>query len=72
MLSQLKFKSVIIDALMKGSVILYTVCEEHVDEALDTVVDEEDKIPMFELLTDEEKLSTVCNFCKAPAKYKIY
>lgn len=57
---------------MKGSVRLYTVCEEHVDEALDTVVDEEDKIPMFEHLTDEEKLSTECNFCKAPAKYKIY
>lgn len=59
------------DIQLKGRIRLYTVCKEHVDEALDMIVDEEERIPQLELLKEEE-LSTTCTFCKEAAVYKVH
>ncbi|RXJ02806.1 CxxH/CxxC protein [Anaerobacillus alkaliphilus] len=50
---------------------MYYCCEEHVDLALDIVVDETELAPVMEKLEQEIQLSTVCNFCDQQAIYKI-
>lgn len=44
-------------------------CEEHVEIALDTIVDEFETFPVLLKLTEE--LSTTCEYCQKPAVYFV-
>ncbi|MCT8139999.1 CxxH/CxxC protein [Anaerobacillus sp. CMMVII] len=50
---------------------MYYCCEEHVDLAIDIVVDERELAPIMEKIDPEKKLSTTCNFCTEKAIYQI-
>lgn len=50
---------------------MYYACEEHIELALDVVVDEKEAAPIINKLTDEQTLSTTCSFCKNKATYSI-
>lgn len=45
-------------------------CEEHVDLAIDTVVDEFETFPILSKIS-EEQLSTTCEYCQNPAIYVV-
>lgn len=45
-------------------------CEEHVDIALDSIVDELGAIPQFTNI-DVDNLSTPCEYCEKPAIYIV-
>lgn len=47
------------------------VCDEHIELAIDVMVDEEEIAPEVEKLTDDEKLSTTCEYCKNNAIYVV-
>ncbi|MCM3716695.1 CxxH/CxxC protein [Halalkalibacter oceani] len=49
----------------------YYACHDHIDIALDTVVDEHESAPIMTALTEQETLSTACSFCEKTAKYKV-
>ncbi|UII55929.1 CxxH/CxxC protein [Cytobacillus spongiae] len=46
-------------------------CEEHVEVALDTIVDEYETFPQLAKIEEEEKLSTTCEYCRNPATYVV-
>ena len=46
-------------------------CETHIDHALDMHVAETGDFPMMDLLTEEQKLSTVCSYCEEQATYIV-
>lgn len=46
-------------------------CKEHVEMALDIVVDEHETAPILTEITDEYKLSTACEYCKNQAVYMV-
>ena len=46
-------------------------CKEHVELALDVVVDEYEVAPVLRELSDEEKLSTGCEYCDEMATYIV-
>ncbi|WP_141430709.1 CxxH/CxxC protein [Bacillus sp. 03113] len=46
-------------------------CAEHVDIAIDTVVDEYETFPRLEKIEEDEKLSTPCGYCENPAVYMV-
>ncbi|MEH7345872.1 CxxH/CxxC protein [Bacillus sp. JJ1532] len=46
-------------------------CDEHVDIAIDTIVDEYETFPMLTKISDEEKLSTPCEYCRNQAIYLV-
>ncbi|WP_246589376.1 CxxH/CxxC protein [Desertibacillus haloalkaliphilus] len=46
-------------------------CVEHVEIAIDEVVDEYHTAPVVEKLTEESVLSTSCSFCSKQALYRI-
>jgi CxxH/CxxC protein (TIGR04129 family) len=46
-------------------------CEEHVELAIDVIVDEEEVAPEINLLTENEKLSTTCEYCQKEAIYVV-
>ena len=46
-------------------------CETHIDHALDMHVAETEEFPMMEMLSEEEKLSTVCSYCESKATYIV-
>ncbi|WP_075983337.1 CxxH/CxxC protein [Bacillus massilinigeriensis] len=46
-------------------------CEEHVDIALDTIVDEYETFPNLSKIEEENKLSTTCEYCQNPAVYVV-
>ncbi|MGM9924715.1 MAG: CxxH/CxxC protein [Bacillus sp. (in: firmicutes)] len=46
-------------------------CKEHVELALDVVVDEHEVAPVLRELTEEEKLSTGCEYCNEQAVYVV-
>ena len=50
---------------------MYYCCENHIELAIDMIVDEEEVAPIMEKLELEERLSTVCNYCAEKAIYKI-
>lgn len=50
---------------------MYYCCEEHVELALDIIVDETELAPVMEKLDEEKQLSTKCTFCEEQARYKI-
>lgn len=45
-------------------------CEEHVDLAIDTIVDEFETFPMLSKVEGEE-LSTACEYCQNTAVYVV-
>ncbi|MGZ4159432.1 MAG: CxxH/CxxC protein [Neobacillus sp.] len=45
-------------------------CEEHVEIALDTIVDEFETFPLLTKL-DVDNLSTTCEYCQNPATYIV-
>lgn len=46
-------------------------CKTHADHALDVVTADRQTYPIFEELTEEEKLSTKCEYCEEPATYVV-
>jgi len=56
---------------IKGEKKMIYSCAEHVDIAIDTVVNEHETFPILEQVSDEEKLSTTCEYCKNPAIYMV-
>lgn len=46
-------------------------CKEHVELALDVVVDEYEVAPVLKELSEEEKLSTACEYCSEQAIYMV-
>ncbi|WNF37179.1 CxxH/CxxC protein [Bacillaceae bacterium IKA-2] len=50
---------------------MYYCCEEHVELAIDMIVDEEEKAPIMEKLNAGKELSTLCTFCTETAIYKL-
>ncbi|GIN21979.1 CxxH/CxxC protein [Siminovitchia fordii] len=46
-------------------------CKEHVELALDIVVDEQETAPVLEKLKTESELPTPCKYCKNPAEYIV-
>jgi CxxH/CxxC protein (TIGR04129 family) len=45
-------------------------CEEHVDIALDTIVDEQETFPILSKI-DGDNLSTTCEYCHKTAIYVV-
>ncbi|MCM2676420.1 CxxH/CxxC protein [Alkalicoccobacillus plakortidis] len=50
---------------------MYYACDEHIELALDVVVDENEVFPVMEKLTQEQALSTTCSFCEKQAIYSV-
>lgn len=46
-------------------------CLEHVELALDVIVDEYEVAPKLRELSEEEKLSTTCEYCQNKAVYVV-
>ncbi len=46
-------------------------CEEHVELALDVIVDECETAPIMEKLQTEGDLSTACEYCRNVAAYLV-
>ncbi|MGM0843370.1 MAG: CxxH/CxxC protein [Bacillota bacterium] len=46
-------------------------CIEHVELAMDIIVDEYEVAPKLEQLTVENKLSTICEYCENTAEYIV-
>ena len=46
-------------------------CAEHVDIAIDSVVNEYETFPILEQISEEKKLSTTCEYCKNNAIYIV-
>ncbi|MBS4189864.1 CxxH/CxxC protein [Bacillus sp. FJAT-49705] len=46
-------------------------CEEHIDIAIDTVVDEHETFPILTKISEGEKLSTTCEYCRNSAVYLV-
>lgn len=46
-------------------------CEEHIDIAIDTIVDDYETFPNLTKVTEEEKLSTICEYCQNKAIYMV-
>jgi CxxH/CxxC protein (TIGR04129 family) len=47
------------------------VCAEHVDLAIDIIVDEHEIAPEIREIKEEEKLSTTCEYCQNRAIYVV-
>lgn len=50
---------------------MYYCCEEHVELAIDMIVDEEEKVPLMDKLEAKKQLSTLCTFCAEKAIYQL-
>lgn len=46
-------------------------CETHINQALDMFVAETEQFPILELLTEEQQLSTGCDYCEQKAIYIV-
>ncbi|WP_412459210.1 CxxH/CxxC protein [Alkalihalobacillus trypoxylicola] len=49
----------------------HIACSEHVELAMEMIIDEEETAPNIEILTNQHDLSTDCEFCQNPAKYIV-
>ncbi|MBM7645502.1 CxxH/CxxC protein (TIGR04129 family) [Scopulibacillus daqui] len=47
------------------------VCLEHVELALEEVVDNYQTAPVIEKINNEKDLSTTCEYCKKTAEYIV-
>lgn len=46
-------------------------CEMHIDHALDMFVAEQEDFPIMDKLSNDEKLSTKCDYCEEQAAYIV-
>ncbi|WP_100332663.1 CxxH/CxxC protein [Bacillus xiapuensis] len=46
-------------------------CNDHVELALDVIVDEYETFPVLRKLKEEEKMSTACEYCRKEAEYMV-
>lgn len=46
-------------------------CETHINRALDEFVAKEETFPSMEPITEDEKLSTTCDYCEALPVYLV-
>lgn len=46
-------------------------CQTHIDHALDMFVAEQNTFPIMTELSDEEKLSTKCDYCDDASIYLV-
>lgn len=46
-------------------------CKSHVEHGLDVFVAETESYPILTELSNEEKLSTICDYCKEQALYLV-
>ncbi|WP_100374306.1 CxxH/CxxC protein [Bacillus sp. FJAT-45037] len=46
-------------------------CEEHIELAMDVIVDEHEAAPIIEKTDQETQISTTCSFCEKTAIYSI-
>ena len=56
--------------MIEGEKNMIYCCEEHVDLAIDTVVDEFETFPLLSKVASEE-LSTDCEYCRNSAVYIV-
>ena len=56
---------------MNGDENVIYCCTEHVDMALDDVVDEHEVAPKLEKLESVENSSVTCGYCGKPAVYMV-
>ncbi|MGO4889052.1 CxxH/CxxC protein [Anaerobacillus sp. MEB173] len=57
--------------LKKGVDNMYSCCAEHVELAIDQIVDEYEVAPVVEMISEENQLSTTCSFCENEAIYIV-
>ncbi|WP_249414109.1 CxxH/CxxC protein [Alteribacter keqinensis] len=50
---------------------MYFSCSEHIDMAIEDIVDYYALPPKIDKLTEEEQLSTACKYCDSKALYRI-
>ncbi|WP_082394286.1 CxxH/CxxC protein [Bacillus sp. JCM 19034] len=50
---------------------MYYACEEHIELALDIVVDETENPPIVDKIEQQQKQSTTCSFCKNEPVYTV-
>ncbi|MDQ0271931.1 CxxH/CxxC protein [Cytobacillus purgationiresistens] len=46
-------------------------CEEHIEVAIDTIVDEYETFPKLTKVSDVDNLTTTCEYCQKPAIYIV-
>ncbi|MDE3840451.1 CxxH/CxxC protein [Bacillus methanolicus] len=46
-------------------------CEEHVELALDVIVDDYETAPVLTKISDEKQLLITCGYCEKPAVYIV-
>lgn len=46
-------------------------CKSHVEHGLDVFVAETESYPILTELSNDEKLSTICDYCEEPALYLV-
>jgi CxxH/CxxC protein (TIGR04129 family) len=46
-------------------------CNEHVELAMDIIVDEHETYPILNKISEDNQLSTSCEYCKNPAIYIV-
>ena len=46
-------------------------CEEHVELALDVIVDEYETAPTLKIIKEEDEISTTCEYCRNQAVYIV-
>jgi CxxH/CxxC protein (TIGR04129 family) len=56
---------------MRGEKRMIYACLDHVELALEAVMDETQSAPQLEKVDDVQKLSTACDYCKNLAIYVV-
>ncbi|XKE67320.1 CxxH/CxxC protein [Jeotgalibacillus malaysiensis] len=46
-------------------------CKEHVELALDVLIDETEEVPLLKTVDNHDELSTKCEYCDEPAIYLV-
>ncbi len=46
-------------------------CKEHVELALDVLIDETEEVPLLKTVDNQVELSTNCEYCNEPAIYLV-
>lgn len=52
-------------------VMLIYCCEEHVELAVDVIIDEKETFPILEEVNSIHNLSTTCEYCEKPSIYIV-
>ncbi|WP_332692328.1 CxxH/CxxC protein [Halalkalibacter lacteus] len=51
---------------------MYYACDEHIELAIDMIIDERELAPIVEKIDENsEMLSTTCSFCENAAIYRV-